>query len=121
MMDRNAIRRCLWSLAFDKPVAFNNPGDEKWRLSSSGTRIIADAILALQAETPAGDWRTMDSVPGDDTKLLAACDDGRVMIWTGKVLAMAMKPDTPDHLRFPAARWMPLPVYFATHGDEPTT
>lgn len=41
-----AIKRALWHLSFEKPVAFDNPGDCRWRLSSSAVRIIESAITA---------------------------------------------------------------------------
>lgn len=55
-------------------------------------------------------WRSMKTVPTDGAStFLAATADGRMMIWRGDILAVAMKGGTPKHLQFPAIAWMPLP------------
>lgn len=40
--------------------------------------------------------------------VVASCEDGRCMIWRADNLLTAQEPKTPEHLRFPATRWMPL-------------
>ena len=61
-------------------------------------------------------WRSIKTAPKDDTLIIAACADGRRMIWRGAILAGAMRESTPEHLRFPAVAWMPLPE-FEIKGD----
>jgi hypothetical protein len=51
----------------------------------------------------------IETAPRDDTMFLAGCPDGRIMIWSGRIFAL-QDEITPDHLRFPATHWMPLPA-----------
>lgn len=53
-------------------------------------------------------WRPIETAPKDDSLFLAWVPDGRTMIWSGRLLQRALGPG-PDHLRFPATHWMPLP------------
>lgn len=73
-----------------------------------------DRILHLTQENErlraAASWQPMDTVPTDDSRFLAKTDDGRAMIWNGKLLATAMASNTPDHLQFPATGWMWIPA-----------
>lgn len=58
-------------------------------------------------------WQPIETAPKDDKRILAYCPhdikfpEGRIMIWSGKMLATASSG--PNHLQFPAAHWMPLP------------
>lgn len=77
-------------------------------------RMAVDEICAALSH-PADGWRDIESAPKDETLFLAACPpdanfpDGRVMIWKGSILAF-QNDKTPDHLRFPATHWRPLPA-----------
>lgn len=68
----------------------------------------ADIRLLLQA-VGVGERKPIESAPRDDTLFLAKTADGRMMIWNGSLLHSAMSSQTPNHLQFPATRWMPLP------------
>jgi hypothetical protein len=60
------------------------------------------------------EWHLIATVPKDDRQIMAYCPpdeafpDGRMMIWNAALLT---KQDsrTPNHLRFPATHWRPLP------------
>ncbi len=76
--------------------------------------LLRQAATALRLSAGGG-WRTIESVPTDDTLFLAYCPpdydfpDGRMMIWRGSIFAF-QKKSTPRHLRFPATHWQPLPL-----------
>ncbi len=67
------------------------------------------------------EWKPIETMPKDDTLLLAATKDGRIMIWRGKFLADNLHRQSighePDHLAFPATHWMPLPA-LPKEGDN---
>lgn len=77
-------------------------------ITEHGPEYVGVALANLFDEI-ANVWRPIASAPIDDTLILARTDDGRVMVWSGKLLERAMGRTTPDHLRFPATRWMPIP------------
>jgi len=60
------------------------------------------------------EWHSISTHPKGDRLFLAYCPpdpsfpDGRIMIWTGEMFAR-QNERTPDHLRFPATHWRPLP------------
>jgi|GEM_PF-5127885 len=70
---------------------------------------IADAILAALPG-----WQPIETAPRDDTRFLAWCPpcpkfpDGRMMIWSGRILFGAMGHPIPNHLQYPATMWQPL-------------
>lgn len=66
--------------------------------------------LASAALPPADAWEPIETAPKDETQFIAIRDDGRMMIWQGCLLVIAMKTTTPVHLRFQATRWTPLPA-----------
>lgn len=74
-----------------------------------------DALSAAQQAGEADRWRPIATAPKDETLFLAACPpdanfpDGRVMIWKGSIFAF-QNDRTPEHLKFPATHWMPLPT-----------
>jgi hypothetical protein len=69
-----------------------------------------DAALSAPAEKSSVDpWRPISTMPEHDALILAATADGRMMIWSTKILRLAMEAGTPNHLQFPAIAWMPLP------------
>lgn len=63
-------------------------------------------------------WQDIETAPKDDTMFLACCADGRMMIWSGRIFAL-QDERTPDHLRFPATDWMPLPKPPAMQSSSP--
>lgn len=56
-------------------------------------------------------WQPIETAPKDDTMILAATSDGRVMVWAGYILHRTRNgpQPIPAHLQFPATHWMPLP------------
>lgn len=67
------------------------------------------AMLSAAPPAPgASGWRDISTVPEDDSLFLAVCADGRMMIWKGSIFKFQKLP-TPEHLRFPATHWQPLP------------
>jgi hypothetical protein len=48
-LDEKSVRRVLWRMSFKDQPAFDNPGDEKWRLAASATRLIAAALSSKDA------------------------------------------------------------------------
>ncbi len=56
-------------------------------------------------------WKPIETAPKERGVLLLAYapDPSRIMVWDAGLLAMAMAKGTPDHLRFEATHWMPLP------------
>lgn len=51
-------------------------------------------------------WQHIETLPSEDTEVIAATDDGRVMIWSSAILSRVMSGVQPFHLKFPATRWM---------------
>jgi len=80
------------------------------------TQFLYDARAALTAALAAM-WRPMVEAPVDDTQILAARDDGRVMIFSGKILFRIGLENQPTHLQFPAIAWMPLPSPPSKEGE----
>jgi len=76
-------------------------------------RILTDA--KARDEAPTQGWLPIESAPKDKTLFLAATADGRIMIFSGMILDIAMGKRTPNHLQFPATHWQPLPA-----SPEPT-
>jgi len=76
-------------------------------------RDIADAIIAALPGMVPG-WQPISTAPRDDTRFLAWCPpcpkfpDGRMMIWSGRILFGAMGHPIPNHLQYPATMWHPL-------------
>lgn len=92
-------------IEFDENI-FHIDCAERERYPDERPRPRAESIFVLR-------WRSMKTAPTDDTLILAATEDGRRMIFRGSILAGAMKASTPEHLRFPAVAWMPLPEFEA--------
>ena len=68
-----------------------------------------EAMRAALTAALAAMWRPMVEAPVDDTQILAATDDGRVMIFSGEILFRIGLENQPTHLQFPAIAWMPIP------------
>ncbi len=54
-------------------------------------------------------WQPIDALPEGNELILAKSDLGGVMVWRADILRNAMLPTTPQHLRFPAVKWMEIP------------
>ena len=74
--------------------------------------IACTIIAALPGMVPG--WQPISTAPRDDTRFLAWCPpcpkfpDGRMMIWSGRILFGAMGHPIPNHLQYPATMWHPL-------------
>jgi len=72
----------------------------------------ADVAGIILAALPV--WQPIETAPRDDTNFLAWCPpcphfpDGRMMIWSGRILFGAMGHPTQNHLQYPATMWKPL-------------
>jgi hypothetical protein len=55
-------------------------------------------------------WHTINTMPKEDTQIMACTADGRVMIWSSDMLRRVMSGKQPFHLQFPATHWMLLPA-----------
>lgn len=111
-------------MATKRPVAFRVPrttGDGD-TLSHTEFRLFADEREAATAAEEIGadyeglylvqdrmPWRDINTLPTDDVQVLAATEDGRVMIWSTEILSRVMSGKQPFHLQFPANRWMHIP------------
>lgn len=51
-------------------------------------------------------WNSIETLPTEDSEVIAATDDGRAMIWSSAILSRVMSGKQPFHLQFPATRWM---------------
>jgi hypothetical protein len=60
----------------------------------------------MERRTIYGSWLPIEEMPHDDSLVLAATADDHIMVWKASVLASAMAPGTPDHLIFPATRFI---------------
>jgi len=78
---------------------------------------IEAALSALDTVQKPG-WRPIETLPSDDTLVLAGCapdtefPQGRVMVWTASFLLDNIRRGnlTPEHLRYPAIGWLPIPA-----------
>ena len=68
------------------------------------------ATALLRARENADGWRPIETAPKDGTLILAWVPDGRMMIWRADLLAHGLSARTPEHLKFPATHWRPLPA-----------
>lgn len=81
---------------------------------------VVDLHQANHRTTTALNWRLISTLreSAPDAMVLAACPpcgqfpEGRVMIWKTSILMDGLKRgnETPQHLRYPATLWKPLPV-----------
>ncbi len=98
---------------FDPPLTFL-PDAALWAIAEI-RRVIGDNGRAMLSELPGvvaahwPDWRPIDTVPTGDEIFMAATADGRISIFRGSIVANMRRPDTPNHLQFPATHWLPLP------------
>ena len=76
-------------------------------LGDTGKTGLSDLPGLVAAHWP--DWRPIATVPTGDEIFMAATADGRLSIFRGSILANMRRPDTPNHLQFPATHWLPLP------------
>ena len=97
-------RRDLESMAFGKAMVFPDKADD-----DDLPLYDQQAIDTLRAEVERLRWRGIESLPDDENIILAKTNDGRVMIYRGSILARNLRGPTPEHLRFPAVKWMPVP------------
>ena len=81
--------------------------DSEIDYGETANRIIA-IIEREKASAVEGQWQDMATLPNDDTFVLAACKDGRKMVWVARRLQTAMAIGTPKHLSLPADYWMPI-------------
>lgn len=73
-------------------------------------RIDSQVYAYPAATAQAVAWRSIESRPTDDTFILARTDDDRpAMVWKASILARNLAGPTPEHLRYPATKWMPIP------------
>jgi hypothetical protein len=87
-------------------VAMNRSHENPDEFSRSLDRLEA----ALAQTKPEGMvWRSIHSMPSNDSMVIAKCDDGRVMVYRASILARNLQGPTPNHLQFPATKWMPIP------------
>lgn len=104
-----------------RPVAFRVPRVVDDEASKTEFRLFSDEADARQAAHEINQdyeglylvadrqlWRPIDTMPSDDVQVIAATDDGRVMIWSSEILSRVMSGAQPFHLQFPATRWMPV-------------
>lgn len=91
---------------------------EKDRIAEARERLkyydVAALLATMKWRTENPDWQPIATMPTDDTLFLAVRADGAMMIWKGSLLHEAGKPRTPEHLKFAATHWMPLPCFPAT-------
>ena len=94
-------------------IIVENRAVQNWENPTPSDYELADAIIAALPEL-APEWLPIETAPRDDTRFLAWCPpspkfpDGRIMIWSGRILFGATGYPTPDHLQYPATMWQPL-------------
>lgn len=67
-------------------------------------------VAAVEAEIALSPWQPIAGADLDhDRVIFARTEDGRVMLWRTTILAAAMQPRTPEHLKFPATEFMEVP------------
>ncbi len=91
---------------------------EKCRDDPAVVRGLAVAKTALKELASRTAWQPIETMPTGEELILAwvppdgGFPDGRMMIWKASILARQFEPGqrTPNHLQYPATRWMLLPA-----------
>jgi hypothetical protein len=85
------------------------------RCNATSRTPVAEALSRLRAENKAllrafPRWRPIESAPKGEELFFAGTANGRIMIVRGDILASMLERSTPNHLQFPAVKWMPYSV-----------